>query len=299
MTQRDTLDRTAVVILLLCCACWGLSQIAIKIANAGISPVLQAGLRSAGAAGLLLAWCRLRRIPLFGHDGTLWWGIAAGLLFALEFLLVYWGLSYTTASHGVVFVYTSPFVVALGAHAFVANDRLTRLRLLGLCAAFAGLLLAFADSLRLPSRIELVGDVMCFAGAIAWGATTVLIKASPLARCRPEKTLFYQLGVSAIVLPAAARLLFGEPFALVPSAPVLLALGYQIVLVAFVSYATWFWLVAHYPASRLSAFSFLTPVFGVVFGALLLRETVTPLLLAAVALICAGIYLVNRPARQA
>lgn len=299
MTQHDTLDRTAVVILLLCCACWGLSQIAIKIANAGISPVLQAGLRSTGAAVLLLAWCRLRRIPLFGRDGTLWWGIAAGLLFALEFLLVYWGLSYTTASRGVVFVYTSPFVVALGAHAFVANDRLTRLRLLGLCAAFAGLLLAFADSLRLPSRIELVGDVMCFAGAIAWGATTVLIKASPLARCRAEKTLFYQLGVSAIVLPAAARLLFGEPLALVPTAPVLLALGYQIVLVAFVSYATWFWLVAHYPASRLSAFSFLTPVFGVVFGALLLRETVTPLLLAAVALICAGIYLVNRPARQA
>lgn len=299
MTHRDSLDRTAAVILLLCCACWGLNQIAIKIANAGISPVLQAGLRSTGAALLLLGWCRLRRIPLFDRDGTLPWGIAAGLLFAVEFLLVYWGLSYTTASRGVVFLYTSPFVVALGAHVFVPDDRLSRVKLLGLCAAFAGLLLAFADSLRLPSRIELVGDVMCFAGAIAWGATTVLIKASKLARCRPEKTLFYQLAVSAVVLPPAARYLFGEPVALVPSGPVLLALGYQIVLVAFVSYATWFWLVARYPASRLSAFAFLTPVFGVGFGALLLHERITPALLGAVALVCAGIWLVNRPAQPA
>jgi drug/metabolite transporter (DMT)-like permease len=299
MKQHAALDRTAIVILLLCCACWGLNQIAIKIANAGISPVLQAGLRSAGAALLLTGWCRLRRIPLWNRDGTLPWGIAAGLLFALEFLLVYWGLSYTTASRGVVFLYTSPFVVALGAHALVPDDRLSRIKLLGLCAAFVGLLLAFADSLRLPSRIELVGDAMCFAGAIAWGATTVLIKASPLARCRPEKTLFYQLAVSGIVLPVLAVNLFGEPFALVPAAPVLLALGYQIVLVAFISYATWFWLVAHYPASRLSAFSFLTPVFGVAFGGLLLHEAVTPLLVLAVALICAGIWLVNRPVRAA
>lgn len=293
---HDSLDRTAAATLVLLCACWGLNQVAIKLAMPGIAPVLQAGLRSAGAVLLLVLWCRWRRIPLTGHDGTLGWGIAAGLLFALEFLLIYWGLTYTTASRGVVFLYTSPFVVAIGAHLFLPGDRITRPKLLGLLAAFAGLSLAFADSLRLPSRTELLGDVMCFGGAIAWGATTVLIKGSPMARSSAEKTLFYQLGISAIVLPPAA-LLFGEPLRIDASGMVLLALAYQIVIVAFASYATWFWLVARYPASRLSAFSFLTPVFGVAFGALLLDDPLSPLLLLAVALICAGIWLVNRPAR--
>jgi drug/metabolite transporter (DMT)-like permease len=291
---RQGLDRAAALTLLLVCAIWGLNQVAVKVANAGISPVAQVALRSVGSTILVLAWSRARGVRLATRDGTLGYGVAAGLLFAAEFLLIYWGLTLTTASRGVVFVYTAPFVVAIGAHLFVPGDRLTRPKLAGLLAAFGGLVIAFADGLRLPSHRELLGDLLCLAAAILWGATTVLIKASPLVRIRAEKTLLYQLGISALVLPPVS-LLLGEPGVFGPTPLVLSALAYQTVVVAFASYVTWFWLITKYPASSLAAFSFLTPVFGVIFGALLLREPVGPALIAAVTLLAVGIYLVNRP----
>lgn len=291
---RERLDAGAAATMVLLCALWGLNQIAVKVANTGISPVLQGGLRSIGAALLVLLWARARGVRLGERDGTLVPGVAAGLLFAIEFALLYWGLAFTTASRGVVFLYTTPFIVAVGAHFFVPGDRLTRMKALGLAAAFAGLALAFADSLRLPSQRELVGDLLCLGAAVFWGATTILIKASPLVRAPPEKTLLYQLGVSALAMPIGSALL-GEPGIVAPTLPVLAALAYQTVIVAFASYVAWFWLVAHYPASRLAAFSFLAPVFGVFFGAALLGESAGPPLLLAVALIAAGIWLVNRP----
>jgi drug/metabolite transporter (DMT)-like permease len=291
---RQALDSAAALILLLVCAAWGLNQVAVKVTNAGISPVLQVGLRSVGSAILVLIWSRARGVPLAARDGTLGYGLAAGLLFTVEFVLIYVGLTLTTASRGVIFLYTAPFVVAVGAHLFVPGDRLTRLKLVGLLAAFGGLVIAFAEGLRLPSHRELLGDLLCLAAAVLWGATTVLIKASPLVRVRAEKTLLYQLGVSALTLPVAS-LLLGEPGVFRPTPLVLSAFAYQTVVVAFASYVTWFWLITRYPASSLAAFSFLTPVFGVMFGGLLLGEPITPALVASVALLAAGIYLVNRP----
>jgi drug/metabolite transporter (DMT)-like permease len=278
------------------CALWGLGQVAVKVANAGISPAFQAGLRSIGAALLVLLWAKLRGVRLFTRDGTLRAGIAAGLLFALEFVLIYWGLTFTQAVRATLFIYLAPFIVALGAHFFVPGDQLTRAKLLGLAAAFGGMMIAFTDALRLPSQRELIGDAMCIAAAVSWGATTVLIRASALARASAEKTLFYQLAVSAVALPLGA-LALGEPGIVAPTPLVLASLFYQTVIVAFASYVAWFWLVARYPPSRLAAFSFLAPVFGVACGGLLLDEPVSAALLAALALIAGGILLVNRPQR--
>ena len=293
---RSGLDQTATGTMVLLCALWGLNQVAMKIANTGISPVLQGGLRSIGAALLVLLWARMRGVRLGTRDGTLWAGIGAGLLFALEFALLYWGLFFTTASRGIVFLYTTPFVVAIGAHLFVPGDRLTKPKLLGLAAAFLGLALAFGDSLRLPSQRELTGDLLCLGAAVLWGATTILIKATPLVRAAPEKTLLYQLGVSAVALPLGS-LLIGEAGITDLRLIVVAALAYQTVIVGSASYVAWFWLVSRYPASRLASFSFLAPIFGVSFGALLLGEKIGPALLGAVALIAVGIWLVNRPAK--
>lgn len=292
--RGGALDRAASVALLVICATWGLNQVAVKLANAGIAPASQAAIRSIASAALVLVWARLRGVPLLARDGTLGYGLAVGALFAVEFLLLYIGLSFTTASRGVVFLYTAPFVVAIGAHLFVPGDRLTPAKAVGLVAAFGGLVLAFWDGLRLPSRRELGGDLLCLAAAVLWGATTVMVKASPLARAPAEKTLLYQLGVSALVLPLAAALL-DEPWVFRPTPLVLAALAYQIVVVASASYVAWFWLVTRYPASRLAAFSFLTPVFGVLFGWVLLGEPVGPALVGSVGMLAAGIYLVNRP----
>ncbi|MCC2111752.1 MAG: DMT family transporter [Hyphomicrobiales bacterium] len=290
------LDVTAVVTLIVLCTAWGLQQVTIKIANEGVQPVLQSGIRSAGATLLVFMWCQMRRVPLFDRDGTLWWGIAAGLLFGIEFLLIYWGLKFTNASRAPIFINTAPFVVAIGSHFFVTGERLTAARVIGMSAAFIGIVIAFADGIFAFTSEAVFGDMLCLIGAVFWGATTVLIKASPLAAARPEKTLLYQLAVSAVLLFAAAPL-FGE-MAITDTRPlILLSLAYQTVIVAAITYLVWFWLVRHYSAPRLASFTFLTPLLGVVFGALLLSERVTWTLLLALALVGFGIYIVNRPSR--
>ena len=281
------------LLMVLLCACWGFNQVAIKLANAGISPILQAGIRSLGSALLVWAWSARRGIRLFARDGSLGLGILIGLLFGGEFVFLYWSLVFTTASRAVLFLYTAPFVVALGAHVFIPGERLRVQQAAGLAAAFAGTALAFADALRFPTYRELLGDGMAFIAAILWGATTVVVKATRLARISPHKTLLYQLGVSAIFLPALSWAL-GEPGLVAPTPLVLGMLAYQIVVVAFASYLAWFWLVSRYPAGRLSSFSFLTPLFGLLAGALLLGEPVGWALVAAVTLVGIGIVLVNR-----
>ncbi len=292
-SPRPRLDAAAILLMVLLCACWGFNQVAIKLANAGISPMLQAGLRSFGSALLLWAWSAHRGVRLFGRDRSLGFGILIGLLFGGEFVLLYTGLVFTSASRAVLFLYTAPFAVALGAHFFVPNERLRPLQGLGLAAAFVGTALAFGDALRFPSHRELLGDAMAFAAALLWGGTTVLVKASRLARIPPEKTLLYQLGISALLLPALSWAV-GEHGIVAPTPIVLAMLAYQIVVVAFASYLAWFWLIARYPAGRLSSFTFLTPLFGVLAGAVLLGEPISAALVAALILVGIGIYLVNR-----
>jgi drug/metabolite transporter (DMT)-like permease len=285
----------AAVVLL--CAIWGFTQVAIKMANAGVSPLMQAGLRSAGSALLLWAWSAGRGVPLFRRDGSLGHGVVIAVLFAGEFILIYGGLVLTTAARSVLFVSTAPFVVALGAHVFVPGERLTQRKVIGLTCAFAGIVVAVADALRLPTRTELVGDLMVLGGAICWGATTVAIKARRGAALTPNKTLFYQLAGSALLLfPLSAAI--GEPGLVDPSPLVVGSLLYQIIVVAFASYLAWFWLLARYPASQLSAFSFLMPLFGMAAGALLLGERVGVALAGAMALVALGIYLVNSGQRS-
>ncbi|HYB42994.1 MAG TPA: DMT family transporter [Candidatus Methylomirabilis sp.] len=290
------LDAFAAAVLLVCCAGWGLNQVAVKVSVTGIPPVLGAGLRSAVAFALLLAWCLWRRDVLLRRDGTGGHGLLLGVIFAAEFVLIYGGLAFTTASRSVIFLYMAPFMVALGAHFLIPGERLTTASAAGLGLAFAGLCLAFADALRLPGRRELIGDLMEAGGAFLWAVTTVLVKKRSDLPMTPRRTLFYQLSVSAVVLLGLA-LLIGERGISQPTPLVLISFAYQAVAIAFASYLTWFWLLERYPASQLASFSFWTPLFGVAAGAVLLRERVTGYLGAAVALVAAGIYLVNRPSR--
>lgn len=297
MTGRNGLDGPATFILLACCAAWGLNQVAIKVSIRGIPPVLGAGMRSLVAAGLLLLWCMVRGESLFRRDGSGRHGLLIGLLFAAEFVFLYRGLDFTTASRSVVFLYMAPFFVAVGAHYVVPGERLTRSRLLGLTLAFTGLCLAFVDDLGLPTRHELIGDAMEVVAALLWAATTVVIKKRSDLAITPQRTLFYQLVVSGSLLTGLAFLL-GERGLSHRTPLVLGAFAYQAVVVAFVSYLTWFWLLARYPASSLASFSFWTPLFGVTAGWLLLGEQLTGYLGVAAALVATGIFLVSRRQRE-
>jgi drug/metabolite transporter (DMT)-like permease len=288
------LDFTAMWILLVLCASWGLQQVAIKVANHGVSPLMQSSIRSIGGTILIWIWMKVRREPMLERDGTLWWGIAAGLLFAGEFVLIYWGLEYTNASRAVIFLYMSPFVVALGAQLFIPGEHLRMIQVIGLTCAFVGIVVAFSESLTYHTQRMLIGDSMLAVAAILWGATTVLIKASPLAKIKPSKTLLYQLSVSAVVLPLGS-LAKGEAGIVRLTPLVVCSLVYQTVWVVFITYLAWFWLIRNYPPSRLASFTFLTPLFGVLAGGLLLNEPITRAMLLALVLVGTGIYLVNRP----
>ena len=292
--ENQTLDLIAMGTLFVLCASWGLQQVAIKVANHGVSPLLQSSIRSMGGTILIWIWMKVRREPMLEKDGTLGWGIAAGLLFAAEFILIYWGLEYTNASRAVIFLYMSPFVVALGAQLFIPGENLRMIQVIGLCCAFVGIIVAFNESLTYHTKRMLIGDSMLAVAAVLWGATTVLIKASPLAKIKPSKTLLYQLSISAVVLPLGS-LLKGED-GIVRLTPLIVGcLVYQTVWVAFITYLAWFWLIRNYPPSRLASFTFLTPLFGVLAGGLLLNEPITGALLVALVLVGAGIFLVNRP----
>jgi len=291
--KNQALDLKAMVILVVLCASWGLQQVAIKVANQGISPILQSGVRSVGAAVIIWIWMLARREKIFEKDKTLWWGIGAGCLFALEFMLIYCGLDFTNASRAVIFIYLSPFVVAIGAQLFIPGERLRMVQMIGLCCAFTGIVIAFGESLTLPSRRMLIGDTMMVGAAIIWGATTVFIKASPLANIKPSKILLYQLAVSAVIMPIGSWVM-GEAGIIQLSPLIILCLLYQIFWVASITYLAWFWLVCEYSPSRLASFTFLTPLLGVIAGGVLLGETITNLLILALLLVGTGIFLVNR-----
>jgi len=277
-------------VMVLLCAVWGLNMVAMKIGAEGISPALQGAIRSVGATLLGLVWCRARGVKLAPMLGpTLWPGVLVGVVFGLEFAAVFMGAAINSASRAVLFLYAAPFFVALGAHLFVPGDRISGRAFLGLVVAFAGLAVGLLDGLGGGS---LLGDVLCLLGALGWAATTVLIKATSLRAAPAEYAMMYQLAISVPVL-LALSVLMAEPGIFAPTPIIWASMAYQTVVVAFMSYIAWFWLVKRHAASRLSAFSFLTPLFGTLCGWALLGEELGPIFLLALALVCAGILLVN------
>ena len=303
LSTRRTLDSFAILLMIGLCAIWGLQQVAIKSTNAALPPVFQAGLRSAIAAVLVWGWARSRGTPLFRDDGTLGAGLLAGVLFAGEFVCIFLGLTLTSASRMAVFLYTAPCFTTLGLHWFVAGERMRRTQWLGILVAFAGIALAFADGFLHGHGAQgstlkgVAGDALGVLGGITWAATTVVVRATRLACTSASKTLFYQLTVSAVVLLALA-LGLGQARVETVTPLAVMSLAYQAVIVAFVSYLLWFWLLTRYIASRRSVFSFLTPLFGVTFGVLLLGESFSLRFLMAAALVLTGIALVNLPAKR-
>ena len=287
------LDAMAAAIVVVLCLSWGFNQVATKLAIHDIPPLTQAAIRSAVAALLIAGWCRLRGIPMLARDGTLWFGLAAGVLFAAEFILIYQGLLYTTATRATLFIYLAPFFVVLGGRIVLPADRFGAAQWLGLALSFAGMLIAFGVPTPALDPRQLTGDVMMVAAALFWAATTLLIKASPLTRVSAEKVMLYQLVVSAPIMAAAAYFV-GERIVQMPSAIALGALAYQTIWVVSVTFVVWFALVARYSANRLSAFTFLAPLFGVAAGRLVLGEPLTLAFAAAVALVAGGLVLVNR-----
>ena len=283
----------AVALMLMLCLSWGFNQIAVKLALPDIPPMLQATIRSAGALPVLLLIARLRGVKFFASDGTLGAGLIAGLMFGFEFVMIYQGLLLTSASRAVVFLYTAPFFVALGAYQFL-GERLRASQWGGLALSFAGVALAIGVPQANVDASVLLGDLLCIAGGVMWAATTLIVKATPLLQAPPEKALGYQVALSIPILALAAWI-SGESLTRVPGPLALSLMVYQAIWVVGLTFLLWFVLVKTYSASKLSAFTFITPLFGVVASYFILHETLTPAFGAAAVLVIAGLYLVNRP----
>jgi drug/metabolite transporter (DMT)-like permease len=298
MAERKThLDTLAVVALVGCCFLWGLNQVAAKAALPEVPPLWQAALRSLGGALLVAVWARLRGIDLWNADATLRGGLLAGALFAAEFFCIFIGLQFTTASRMVVFIYISPFIVALGMPFIARTEQLSSVQVVGLLLAFAGVAWAFAEGFTQPAAgpRQWLGDALGVSAGVLWGATTLAIRGTRLSNAAAEKTLLYQLAISGALL-ALGALTTGAPLPPRLSTLAWASMAFQIVVVTAFSYLVWFWLISRYPATRLASFTLLTPVFGLLLGAWLLGEPITTRLVVALAAVAAGIVLVNRRA---
>jgi drug/metabolite transporter (DMT)-like permease len=292
-TAGRPLSPGAVALMLVLCGSWAFNQIAVKLALPDIPPMLQATIRSSLALPVLLLMARVRGVNMFERDGTLGPGLLAGLIFGLEFVLIFEGLLYTSASRAVVFLYTAPFFVALGSYRFL-GERLRGVQWAGLALSFFGVALAIGvPQANVDSKV-LLGDLMIVGGGALWAATTILAKGTNLRFGAPEKVLSYQVAVSIPVLGLAAWFA-GETLTHIPGPLALSLLVYQAIWVVGTTFTLWFALVKAYSASKLSAFTFITPLFGVIASYFIMHDALTAVFGAAAVLVIAGLFLVNRP----
>ena len=296
MSERKHLDGYATGMMLLLCTIWGLHQVAIKAAAPDIAPIMQIALRSGLSALLVGIVIGCSRERFFRPDGTLAPGIIIGVLFSVEFIFVAEGLRFTTASHMSVFLYTAPIFTALGLQWFLPAERLRSQQWTGIAVAFAGIALAFTGgSIRTGLSLEMLwGDVLGILAGAGWGATTVIIRCTGLSEAHPAKTLLYQL-VAAFVLLLVYAAVSGQAGKVSMTGIAWASVLFQGIVVTFASYLAWFALLRRYLASRLSVFSFLSPLFGVAFGVLLLNEPIDAYFAIGALLVLAGITLVSRP----
>ncbi len=290
--SKDYLDLKAAVILFIVTLLWGLNYAAVKYSNQGISPVFACTLRSVIASICGVIYCTWKKEKLFHTDIRLFHGFVVGLMFGLEFACIYFGMLYTDAARSVIFVYLSPFVVAVGAHFFLKGDRLNFPKIVGLALAFAGIVTVFGGRPKTAQSTMVIGDLLEISAAFLWGATTLYIKKFMAEKVHPIHTFLYQLFFSIPILLIVSLIL--EPRWVTKfDASIAASLIYQSFIVAFMSYFLWFKLIHTYSVSRLSAFTFFTPIFGVLFGVLFLNEELTPSLMIGLPMVSLGIFFVN------
>lgn len=298
-TSRKPLDVTAYLCILMLCTFWGGQQILFKVSLDDISPSMQIALRSSLGCVLLAFFMWFRGVSLALWKGPWRAGMAVGLIFGLEWWLIGESLRLTTASHLVVFLYTAPIFTALGLHYWVLEERLSRRQWFGVVVSFLGIAIAFIGGANQPhfDLNMLLGDLLALGAGLGWAITTVLIRTTGLAKLPATQTTFYQLFFAAVALLIAC-LLTGQ-FEVRWSPFLVVSIVSQGVLISFLSLLVWFWLLRHYLASRVSIFTFLTPLLGVSFGVFFLDEPLHAEFVWGALAVMLGVIMVNWPSKAA
>jgi drug/metabolite transporter (DMT)-like permease len=288
---KEHIDLKGFATIVILTILWGINYSAIKFSNTGFSPIFTTFLRSLIASCLGIIYCIVVKQPLFHRGILLFHGFIAGVLFGLEFVCLYLGMLYTDAARAAIFVYLSPFVIALGAHFFL-KERLNTLKIAGLALAFIGVCLVFKDKPNTSGNLMLLGDILEIAAAIFWGATTLYIKKYLAQKVHPINTFLYQFVFSIPIIFACAYFI-EDKWIFNVNVYVWASVAYQSVIVAFASYLVWFMLIHTYPVAKLSVFTFLAPVFGVLFGTIILKEKLTTGLILGLVCVSIGIFCNN------
>ena len=292
MDRKSRVDALGAAALITFSVLLGLNQALVKLVNAGLAPAFQVGLRSLCAFFIVLAAALLLRRKLSISDGSLLPGILSGLLFSVEFYLLFTALEYTTVSRVSMLFYTQPFWVVLGAHFLLPDERMDRMKVMGLVLAISGISLLLWNTDETLRQATFIGDVMCILASLSWAAIVLLVRKSSLSRSSPEMQLLYQLAISGVVLTALAPFL-GDTIRDLDTGIVLI-FAFQVIVVVSLGFLLWFWALSVYPASDMAFFGLLAPLFGVFFGWLIFDEVLTIRFIIAMGLVCAGILLNNR-----
>jgi drug/metabolite transporter (DMT)-like permease len=291
--RRDRLDAFGAGALFGVALLLAVNQIVVKLVNAGLQPVFFAGLRSLLAVGFVTLWMWARGRPPVIRRAHLAPGLLIGAVFAAEFLFLFVAIDLTTVSRAAVIFYSMPVWFSIMAHFGLPGERLSPLRALGLCFAFAGTAIAILsrDAAGGPHG-SLAGDLCALAGAFGWAGTAYVARASRLKEAGAEMQLFWMVLVSAPLLLLAAPL-FGplvRDFHLAHLAGLL----FQASVVVTGGFVAWLWLLSVYPAATVASFSFLTPMLSVAMGWAFFSESLSPAFLVAAGMVAVGIVLINR-----
>lgn len=289
--RKAQVDTSGAILLVLVSALLGFNQVLIKVGNGGFGPVFFAGLRSAGAMVCIWAWLKYRGHPLEFSRATLPAGVLLGSIFAAEFVFLFLALDLTSVSRASVIFYTMPMWLALGGHFLLPGESLTGIKMAGLALAFAGVTWAIVDR-PTGGQASLLGDLLALLAAIGWAAIALCTRLTALKDIGPETQLMWQVTVSAVILLVIAP--FFGPLLRDPGLIHWGTLAVQIIIIATATFMLWLWLLKIYPANAVGAFGFLSPIFGVGFGWLLLGETVGWQLIASLALVIGGLVLITR-----
>ena len=269
-----------------------LNQVLVKLVNAGMDPVFQAGFRSLTAIIPMLIYMLWRKKRITIRDGSLVPGLICGMLFAFEFALLFKALDYTSVGRSVVLFYTMPVWVALAAHFLIPGEVLTPKRIAGLLLAVTGVCLALLRNDHPATENALLGDLMALFAATGWAGIALIARTTKLSKSPPEMQLLYQVVVSAPILLGIAWFQ-GEYFR--EMTPLLWGFfSFQVLGIVCLTFVLWFWVLSIYPASDMASFAFLTPLLGVILGAIIFNEVLTWSMLGSLILVAAGIYLVNK-----
>ncbi len=271
-----------------------INHIVIKVVNTGLNPIFFAGCRSVISFFILIIWMRILRKPIVFKYNMILISTLAGLLFALEFLFLFLALDFTTVSRNSLVFYSMPIWLSILAHFLVPDEPLNKFKFFGLICAFTGVSLSLSinfDDFTL-SKGEILGDLFAFLAALTWALLIILAKGTKFSHMTPEMQLIWMVMVSGPVL-ILFSILFWDPirdFQIIH----FWGLIFQSVVVVAGGFLFWLWLLRIYPASGVASFSFLTPIFTIFFGWLLLNDEINSTFLLAALMVVLGLILVNK-----